>query len=319
MWQDILEAPKLAQELVRRVTEIQNSGKIPSGDWRRIIFTARGSSENACRVAVAQFTLSSQVSAGLHAPSELAHGTLPDDMSDTLVFAVSQSGVTPEVCTAAQRVSDRGAFVVGVTNSDSSPLAQIVTFHVALNAGAERVIAATKTVVGQTIVLLMLTYPIARPVERAVDWMQIPAILTESMRDSPAFPTKSVVSIVESADSSSIANEAALKIMETSGVPIFGGSTNDFLHGPVAILNSENAVVTFAPNKINEESHKMLENASFARCAELVTLGLTPGPGYPLALFGQLIHVQRLAIHEALRRNLNPDDSRGLSKVTETV
>lgn len=62
-----------------------------------------------------------------------------------LVVAVSQSGETADTLEAARLAKARGAYVLSVTNIAHSSLAQEADFNIAMRAGAEIAVAATKS------------------------------------------------------------------------------------------------------------------------------------------------------------------------------
>lgn len=315
---DMEESPSVVAALIPRVTALLHSRAIPDRPWARIAFSARGSSENACLIAEAGFPLSARSAVSVVSPSVLAHGELPQDMADWLVVTVSQSGRTPEVCTAAARVRQRGAFVVAITNDGTSPLAETADLAVALGAGAERIIAATKTVVAQTVALLMLTEALTPGGDVRSEWDQLPGIIRHALSDPVDLPSRDVVAIVGRGSTIGVAREGALKVMETSGAVVYGGSAYDFVHGPVAILNADTSVVALSGEPAGHGDVTPLMAAADLRGAESIVWGdpvQGPVEFEPIRL---LVHVQRLAHHNALSRGGDPDDPRGLSKVTVT-
>lgn len=319
MLADMNDSPAVVEALVPRVAALLAGQAIPERPWARVVFSARGSSENACLIAESRFPLSARAAVSVVSPSVLAHGDLPQDMTDWLVFAVSQSGKTPEVCTAADRVRSRGAFVVAITNEAASPLAHAADLAVALGAGAERVIAATKTVVAQTVALLMLTEALGTTRDAHLDWESVPEIIRQALDQAITFPKCRIVAIVGRGSTIGVAREGALKVMETSGAVVYGGSAYDFVHGPTAILNSETSVVALSATPAGQGDVAPLVAAAEQRGAELVVWGATPQGPMEFEPVRLLVLVQRLAHHNALIGGGDPDDPRGLSKVTVTL
>lgn len=318
MLADMSDSPAVVEELIPRVTELLIEHAIPERSWSRVVFSARGSSEHACLIAESRIPLSARTAVSVVSPSVLAHGDLPHDMTDWLVFAVSQSGKTPEVCTAAERVRGRGAFVIAITNDATSPLAEAADLALALGAGAERVIAATKTVVAQTVALLMLTEALVPERDADSQWELVPEVIRAALDEPITYPTRNVAAIVGRGSTIGVAREGALKVMETSGAVVYGGSAYDFVHGPTAILNPDTSVVALSGTPDGQGDLSPLLAAAQQRGAESVVwggAGRGPVEFEPIRL---LVLVQRLAHHNALSRGGDPDDPRGLSKVTVT-
>src|SRR5437773_10214808 len=67
------------------------------------------------------------------------------DLSDSVVIALSQSGETPDVVEYVNRARGKGAFTVAITNGTESSLARVADATLALAAGPEHAVAASKT------------------------------------------------------------------------------------------------------------------------------------------------------------------------------
>jgi fructoselysine-6-P-deglycase FrlB-like protein len=117
---------------------------------RQVVVTGLGSSRYAAMTVVATLR-----AAGLQAWTEPASPEAPTRPSaDTVVFAVSASGTTPEVVDAVRRHRIAGA-VIGVTNRPDSPVAVEADHVLPLLAGSETAGVATRTY-GATLAVLGL-------------------------------------------------------------------------------------------------------------------------------------------------------------------
>ena len=319
MLADMQETPLVVERLVPRLLGLRGRQAIPVRNWRRILFTSRGSSENACRIAESRFPLTSEASVSVVSPSVLAYGDLPSDMSDSLVFAVSQSGRTPEVCAAADRARMRHAFVVGMTNDPRSPLAEGAHLLIALDAGTERVIAATKTVVAQVVALLVMTEALKPAGAIPINWSLASEVIHRALTEELDYPDLRVAAVVGRGSTVGVAREGALKLMETSGVAVYGASAYDFLHGPTSILSVETSVVAIMRPGGGRSGLELLRTAIAQRDAQLVEWGRDDDLPDELEAVRLLVLLQRLAHHHAIRSGGDPDDPRGLSKITHTL
>lgn len=117
---------------------------------RQVLVTGLGSSRYA-GMTVVQDLRASGIPAWTE-PASAAASTRPS--ADTVVFAVSASGSTPEVVDAIRRHRATGA-VVGVTNRPDSPVAAEADVVLPLLAGHERAGLATRTY-GATLAVLGL-------------------------------------------------------------------------------------------------------------------------------------------------------------------
>ena len=76
------------------------------------------------------------------------------DHTGVLAVALSQSGRTPEIETALRAMGAAGARTVAITNDAASPLAAAADLTLALEAGTELAVPATKTVTAQLLRVL---------------------------------------------------------------------------------------------------------------------------------------------------------------------
>jgi glutamine---fructose-6-phosphate transaminase (isomerizing) len=135
------------------------------------------------------------------------------------------------------------------------------------------------------------------------------------------------------------AREAALKLMETSYVSAQAFSGADLLHGPMAMIDpSVPTIMVVSPGRYGEAMAPVLERLAALR-APVLRVGASAAPSdggagaevsaqeLPIATDGvpehllpiiEILPLQRLALTLALRRGIDPDRPRGLSKVTET-
>src|SRR3954470_19552671 len=89
---------------------------------RRVLFAARGSSDNAAIYGRYLLETHAEVSGGLLSPSVATHYRSHLDLSDALVVSVSQSGETEEIVTTQAWARECGAATVAVANAAGSSL-----------------------------------------------------------------------------------------------------------------------------------------------------------------------------------------------------
>ncbi len=203
-------------------------------------------------------------------------------------------------------------------------------------AGAERAVAATKSYTAEllTLQLLLSGADAARDAALVPEAAARTLELASAQRLDLAADVCAAERIVVTGRGYSYptALEAALKLMETSYVSAQAFSGADLMHGPMAMIDS--AVPTIAvvsPGRDGEAMAPVLERlgelggpvvrvgspAGAAAAAELLVA--SEGVAEHLLPILEILPLQRLALTLALRRGVDPDRPRGLSKVTETL
>ncbi|HEX5434442.1 MAG TPA: SIS domain-containing protein, partial [Candidatus Angelobacter sp.] len=145
------------------------------------------------------------------------------------------------------------AFTVGVTNEAKSTMAGIVDDAFFVRAGTQRSVAATKTYTGQLLMLYMLAAALGKHItlERVGE---IPEWVASSLKIIPEIRQiveryRFMRQCVVVARGLNYANafELSLKLMETCYVVAERFSAADFLHGPIAMIESDFPVILFMP------------------------------------------------------------------------
>lgn len=291
---------------------------------RFVVLAARGTSDHAALYAKYLAEVELNLPAGLASPSTFTVYNARPDMRGVLFIAVSQSGGSPDLLEAVEVARHYGALTVAVTNNPASPLAAAAAHHVDVQAGPERAVAATKTYTSQLLALYLLlvagdatAVPDAaartleqaeRPYAAAARFADVDRLVTTARGFS--YPT---------------AREGALKLMETSYLAAQAFSGADLLHGPLAMLDRHVPVVAVtSPGRGGTALAPVLERLA---AADVEILRVGPPDGLPVALDGvpetlapilEILPLQQLAWRLAIDRGGDPDQPRGLSKVTET-
>jgi len=245
-------------------------------------------------------------------PSVAPHLAFGPDM---LVFAISQSGRSPDLVRFAVAARAGGAFVVGLVNDVASPLAAACELAIPLCAGEERAVAATKSCLLAQLALLQLAAawsgdaalrdavaaaPDALAAAAALDWRPTLAPLAAATG----------LYVVGRGLGLAAALEIALKLKETCQLHAEGFSAAEVLHGPAALV---------APG------FPILALGDDPALATLAALGATIHDAPALAgvspLLAPLCALQGcyLALPSlAAARGLDADAPRNLNKITET-
>jgi len=331
---EIAEQPAiLADQVSRRARFAEVAGVIARKPPRFALLAARGSSDHAALYAKYLIEVLLGLPAGLVSPSTVTlYGARPD-LRDVLLVSVSQSGGSPDLLEFTQTARKQGALTVAVTNTASSPLHQAAELAVDISAGTERAVAATKTYSATLLALYLLVDAIRGgdgsaaggigelaqeayevPVQRAIDrYRFVDRIITTGRGYSYA-----------------TALEASLKLAETSYLAARAYSGADLLHGPVAAIDEDTAVLAITgAGRGGAAMHDVLAEVA-QRGADVLALGSScsevpaavrvpvPEIAEELAPVLEVIPVQRIALGLSLARGGDPDRPRGLRKVTKT-
>ena len=304
-----------------------------------LLIAARGSSDNAARYAQYLFGTALGVPVALATPSLHTLYGARLRFTGALVLGISQSGQSPDICAVLDDARKAGAPTIAITNDLDSPLARTAEHVIALHAGAERSVAATKTYTTQLAALALLALSLAGDGAGLAALRALPEAMTASL-DLDARMAE--IAAHEQAISTAVtvgrgynyatAWEIALKLKELTYVPTEPYSAADFQHGPIALVRESFPVLMIATHGAATGDLTTLSARLHDLGARLLVIGDVPDilavADQPAALpasveerFSPLITVipgQLFALHLARARGLDPDQPRGLRKVTET-
>jgi glucosamine--fructose-6-phosphate aminotransferase (isomerizing) len=300
---------------------------------RAIITLARGSSDHAATFARYLMERRAGVLTSSLSPSIASiYGATPD-LTGMMALAISQSGRSPDLLTAAEQAREKGAFLVAMVNEEESPLAAIADVTIPLAAGPERSVAASKSFIASLAAILDLI----------AAWTEDPAVdsalssLPEQLERAWTLDWTPAVNPLTSAGNLyvvgrghgfAIAQEAALKLKETCGVHAEAFSGAEVRHGPMALLRPGFPVLFFAQPDQSLDGIADLAAATDARGAAVISAGLANAAGIRLPVIPadpliapilQIASFYRLANSLAVARGLDPDRPPHLAKITETL
>lgn len=275
----------------------------------RVFLVGIGSSRHVASYGAACLEALSPVSGQLLAAPGAGVPT-PVFRAGDVVVAVSQSGRTPALLDLARGATVSGAQLISVTNAEDSPLQSLAAVALRTFAGAELVVPATKSVTASMLLLRAL----AAPVDPA-DLDRLCATLTALAALSVTTTLPAVV-LAGGFAAEAVSDEVALKLAEVTAHLAVAETLVDFLHGPAAVAAP--ALALLDPSDGN--------TALLHDRPDVLRVGTDPaydvvveGCGDPtLDAIALVVAGQRLALHWAARLGLDPDDPRGLAKVTLT-
>ena len=297
------------------------------------VLLGRGSSGNVCTFATYLFALQSG-----RQPIEfrpwLSTQTVPmADWSDAVAYAFSYSGQSTDIAASAEWLHARGALVVAVTQADAASdacLLKPAQQMIHLGCGQELAVPATKSVIAQLFVAAALAgYNITQAAEQSADCMLQIEVQAVPGQLATFLAGARTVTWLARGPSYGGALEAALKLQESVGIPAFGYSTAEYLHGPIAAASPADRVVLFTASDEPMESKQAVVAALLARGVPFLCLGCdqTPDAQIPLpfptarwARTAVLAYLaQRTCATLAERYGINPDLHPSLRKITQTI
>ncbi|HEV2796965.1 MAG TPA: SIS domain-containing protein [Nocardioides sp.] len=336
---EIAEQPAAARRTLDHLLPERDRLRELARDRRRVLLVARGSSDNAAIYGRYLLEVVAGVPAALAAPSVATHYRARLDLSDTVVVSVSQSGSTTEIVETQEWARACGAATVGVTNVAGSPLAASADVALVTQAGPEVAVPATKTYLTQQVALGVLADALSRSsdTDLAADLDRVPDAVGELL----AVDVSAAAEALAAADRVVVSGrglllgtalETALKMEETCLRPVRGYSYADLRHGPISVVSDGLvAVLVGAARGPLAEPMADLVGDLQGRGARVLGIGGTPdfarrcdlhlaGPDLPETVepIASIVPAQVMIEQTALRMGLDPDNPRGLNKVTDT-
>ncbi|HET6749061.1 MAG TPA: SIS domain-containing protein [Actinomycetes bacterium] len=315
--------------------------RLAGGDVRLVVVAARGSSDNAARYAKYLIGAHNRLPVALATPSLYGLYRRPPRLDGALVIGISQSGVSPDVVGVLAEARAQGRPTVAVTNTPGSPLAAEADHLLAMHAGTERAVAATKSYVNSLGALVLLSAGLEGDPARFEALRRVPAALERALDDSsrsagPAaarlLATAPACAVVARGFNHATAFEVALKVTELTGTLAVPFSGADLLHGPIGAIGQGFPVVLVAPTGASLPQLREVQAALRERGARILAIADDPevlaGAAERLALpaglpewLSPLVAVapgQVVAMELARLRGVDLDRPGGLSKVTTT-
>ena len=301
---------------------------------RQVVLTvARGSSDHAAsyfaaltmgRIGIPVASLPTSIATLQQAPLRVR---------DQFALAFSQSGRSPDLVATMRALRDAGALTAAAVNMPDSPLADAAGIELPLRAGPELSVAATKSYIA----MLALSAQLVAFWQRDAAFVAALRALPDALERAGRLDWS--IAVDELADVSqmivigrgaglAIAQEAALKLKETSGIQAEAFSSAEVRHGPMELIGRDYPLLVFAPR--GPEQAGLLEFArDMKRRGASVLLAAPPDladallPLVPTAdpaldPIAAILTFYVMAAALAAARGRNPDEPRYLNKITET-
>jgi glutamine---fructose-6-phosphate transaminase (isomerizing) len=311
-----------------------------------VLVAARGTSDHAATYAQYAIGFAARLPVALATPSLLTRYRTPPRFDGALVLGISQSGRSPDVVEVVAEARRQGRPTAAITNDAESPLALAAEHVIALRAGAEASVAATKTFSAELMAVAMLAAALADDAGLRADLAAVPETLErqfayeeDAAAAAAAHRSMQEAVVLGRGFNMSTALEWALKLKELAYVRAQGYSTADFQHGPAASLEPGGHVLAVCARGVMlAELQDVLDRLSASRQAKVLRLLGDSGkagreaegargegvirfadtlPEW-LSPLAAIVPIQLFCYHLARERGLDFEAPRGLQKVTLT-
>lgn len=335
MLKEINEQPKVACDLIHLLGSSPHIKRfldaLRLND--QIFFVGCGSSYHACLLGAYYFNKIAKKSVIPVLGPQFIEQYGNSIHKKTVVVFVSQSGETKDVLNAVNFVNKKGGRVLGILNVLGSTLMHKSEVYLPLACGYEISVPATKTFLNQVVLFLYLAKRTKG--EDGNDLENIPKLLEKTLKKTSS-QAERIANLLKDKDdmyylgygiTHGSALEGALKLKEITYSHCEGIFSSEFKHGPLSVVQRGYPVIfVVAPedvhmmiNHINEvicrdgkaivigEENKLLRKSA----DEFITI---PKSNQYLNPILATIPMQLIAYYTSLKREINPDFPRNLSK-----
>lgn len=302
----------------------------------QIVFTcARGSSDHAATYAKYLIETRLRIPVVSQAPSiSSIYGAPLLHVKDAPFILISQSGKSPDLLLSAEAARKAGALVIALVNDIGSPLADLAEIVVPLHAGPEQSVAATKSYIATLCAFAHLVGEWAgdREIQDAV--IGLPESLTAAWSHDwcagvELFRDAASMFVLGRGLTLGVAQEAALKFKETSGIHAEAFSMAEVVHGPMALVKTGFPLLIFPPLDEAAIGLEAVIEKFLGRDAKIAVAGRqfdgAARLDLPLGLHSVTAPIAMIQSFYAMvnamsvERGYDPDHPPMLQKVTETI
>jgi glucosamine--fructose-6-phosphate aminotransferase (isomerizing) len=272
--------------------------------------------------------------------------------TNTITLVISQSGETADTIAAQREAKSKGSKTLAICNVVGSMITREAAGTIYTHAGPEIGVASTKAFTGQLTALYIFAMYLAQvrgvmPLEKAraamLELTRIPAKLETILAHDQACDELAKVYqkvhdflFLGRGIHYPIALEGALKLKEISYIHAEGYPAGEMKHGPNALIDENLPVVVIATRDVNDPDavlryEKTISNLKEVKARSGVVIALAtegdeeikesadhvlyvPPAPEELAPILEIVPLQLLAYHIAVRRGCDVDQPRNLAK-----
>ena len=337
---EIASQPLVLDQLLDR--ELDHIARIIGAlpPFQYVHIAARGSSDHAALYASYVFAALAGYPVSLATPSLHTLYSSPPRLDGALVVGVSQSGQSPDILAVLEEGKRQGRPTIAVTNDGASPLGKLADHVVELHVGQEKSVAATKTYTAELAVIATFAAHWSGNPARIEELRRLPGAMARALRlterEAPhigRYAAMDRCAVIARGYNYATAFELALKLKELTYVIATAYSSADFRHGPIATIEPGFPAFLIMPSGAAFPDMLELCEELRLREADLVVISdepealalattALPLPSAVPEWISPIVAIapgQQVALRLALDKGINPDEPRGLRKVTKTL
>ena len=349
MAKEIAEQPKIIKKMLAHFIHDKmidpKAMNLNFSDIDRIILIGCGTAYYACQIAKYWLEKIATIPVETDIASEFRYRS-PQIDEKTMAIFVSQSGETADTLAALRYCNQKTKQTLCIVNVKSSTIARESNFVLPILAGTEVGVASTKAFTSQLFALAILSISAgfsrqsltkSKMIELIEELIKVPDLMKKALLQENE--VKSIAKIIANYSNVifmgrgplfPIALEGALKLKEISYIHAEGYASGELKHGPIALVDENLAVVTFAPcDDLFEKSVSNMQEV-LARNGTITLITDKKGkkstahdiqkiitmPTYS-SIFSAIIYAipaQLLAYHVAVLKGTDVDQPRNLAK-----
>ncbi len=271
VWKRIVDERK---DICKGFTEAHLNGSV-----RRVVMLGSGSSYIAANMAKEVFEKLFGIEVTAATPTRMSHLITLVNKQDTVFWAISQSGKSTSTIQAIKELHHSGFKVTAVTADAASPIAAACDEHVLIDCGEETVGPKTKGMTSTALTLFLMGLELALAKHR-IDSTTYEKTLSDlcrsfefaektiadavawSNRNAAAFKKAPHMTIVADGMNLPVAEEGALKLLETLYIPVVSYEFEEYLHGVHNTINKNSYLFFLVSDNQNKE--RMLKLYDFS-------------------------------------------------------
>lgn len=335
MYDNIINTPTLLKECLEGSTYTQTetmAKALHERGARRLIFTGCGTSLFVGKQLVLALAQMAGMPGLAENPFELKHYPPVELDADAALVVISHSGVTKADRQAIELARQHGAFVCSFTDNPEAPIIGMSDTTIVGPGGRDAAIPKTRsytTSYYRGLVLVALLAQLRGRTAPIDEIKALPALAEQVVRETEAAVRELATAWSEvdkyfgvgAGPNAWTGVEAALKMMETTGLVGQGFELEEYTHGPELSLDERSAAIFFQADEATVERAQTAAAATAAAGAKVAVVTSLTGakwvegatvirvPQVPVLLSPTLMMLpaQMLVYYTALRLGRRPD------------
>ncbi len=296
MLKEIFEQPKVLQEAI--VQHIGKKNKVVFDTVskavekrlkkrKRVYLVSCGTAHHAGIIGAGMIEELAKVPTKCQVSSEFRYAD-PILSKDDLVILITQSGETADTLAALREAKSKGAMTLAVVNAVGSTIAREADTVIYTHAGPEIGVASTKAYVAQLSTLFFLSLYLATIRKKISkkeilghikEFKKLPKACAKILKKSSEiercakkhYHRRNFLYIGRGYNFAT-ALEGALKLKEIAYAHALGYAAGEMKHGPIALIDHEQPVISIAPKTKTYE--KMISNIEEIRAREGIIISI---------------------------------------------